>query len=124
MTSPTLSVIQAEVEVDETNIPNALKLGPATAKVTIDAIPGQDLLERSRLRDRQQPAAVDPPRERTGTQATTFKVEVILDEVVPDVRPGFTCTADITTGTRKNATAVPIPSVAVRELTVRRQGPP
>ena len=36
-----------------------------------------------------------------GTQATNFKVVVILDEKVPDVRPGFTCTADITTATRK-----------------------
>ena len=32
------------------------------------------------------------------------------------MRPGFTCTADITTATRKNVAAVPIPSVAVREL--------
>jgi len=41
---------------------------------------------------------------------------VVLDEQIPDVRPGFTCTADITTATRSNVTAVPIPAVAVREL--------
>ncbi len=35
-------------------------------------------------------------------QATTFKVVITLDEEVPDVRPGFTCTAEITTATRKN----------------------
>jgi HlyD family secretion protein len=40
----------------------------------------------------------------------------VLDEQVPDVRPGFTCTADITTATRKSVIAVPIPAVAVREL--------
>jgi HlyD family secretion protein len=40
----------------------------------------------------------------------------VLDEPIPDVRPGFTCTADITTATRGNVTAVPIPAVAVREL--------
>ena len=34
-------------------------------------------------------------------QATNFKVVVMLDEHDPDVRPGFTCTADITTATRK-----------------------
>jgi HlyD family secretion protein len=50
------------------------------------------------------------------TQATNFKVVVMLDEQIPDVRPGFTCTADITTATRSNVTAVPIPAVAVREL--------
>src|SRR5581483_2995862 len=51
-----------------------------------------------------------------GTQATNFKVVVVLDEQIPNVRPGFTCTADITTATRKNVVAVPIPAVAVREL--------
>ena len=40
----------------------------------------------------------------------------MLDEEVPDVRPGFTATADIVTATRKSAVAVPIPAVAVREL--------
>jgi HlyD family secretion protein len=43
-------------------------------------------------------------------------VKVVLDEEVPDVRPGFTCTADITTARRKAVVAVPIPAVAVREL--------
>jgi HlyD family secretion protein len=56
------------------------------------------------------------------TQATNFKVVVVLDEDVPDVRPGFTCTADITTATRKNVTAVPIPAVAVRELLYDAKG--
>jgi HlyD family secretion protein len=49
-------------------------------------------------------------------------VVVILDEKVPEVRPGFTCTADIRTATRKNVTAVPIPSVAVRELIYEANG--
>ena len=47
---------------------------------------------------------------------------VILDEPVPDVRPGFTCTADITTATRQQVTAVPIPAVAVRELIYDAEG--
>jgi HlyD family secretion protein len=41
---------------------------------------------------------------------------------VPEVRPGFTCTADITTATRKEAVAVPIPAVAVRELVYDANG--
>ena len=40
----------------------------------------------------------------------------MLDEQVPDVRPGFTATADIVTATRKQVVSVPIPAVAVREL--------
>ncbi len=35
---------------------------------------------------------------------------------MPDIRPGFTCTADITTAKRHEAVSVPIPAVAVREL--------
>src|SRR5207247_5728912 len=50
------------------------------------------------------------------TQATNFKVVVVVDDQVPEVRPGFTCTADVTTATRKSVTSVPIPAVAVREL--------
>jgi HlyD family secretion protein len=41
---------------------------------------------------------------------------------VPNVRPGFTCTADITTARRKNVVAVPIPAVAVRELVYDANG--
>lgn len=118
MTLADMSVIQAEVEVDETNIPN-VKLGQ-TAKITIDAIP--DKTFRGHVSEIGNSPLQSTTAGTTGTQATTFKVEVILDEAVPDVRPGFTCTADITTGTRKNATAVPIPSVAVRELIYDAKG--
>ena len=46
----------------------------------------------------------------------------MLDEPIPDIRPGFTCTADITTATRTTVTSVPIPAVAVRELTFDTAG--
>ncbi len=49
-------------------------------------------------------------------QATTFRVVITLDEQVPDVRPGFTCTAEITTATRKNVVSVPIQALTVREM--------
>jgi HlyD family secretion protein len=55
-------------------------------------------------------------------QATNFKVVVTLDGQIPDVRPGFTCTADITTATRKHAVSVPIQALAVRELTYDASG--
>jgi HlyD family secretion protein len=118
LTVADMSVIQAEVEVDETNIPT-VSLGQL-AKISIDAIP-----------DRSFKGHVseigNSPIQATGTttttqQATNFKVVVVLDEVVPDVRPGFTCTADITTATRSNVTAAPIPAVAVRELVYDAKG--
>jgi HlyD family secretion protein len=106
-----MSVIQAEVEVDETNIPH-VQLGQI-AKITIDAIPDRTFKGHvSEIGNSPIQAAAGA----TATQATNFKVVVVLDEPVPEVRPGFTATADITTATRKEVVAVPIPAVAVREL--------
>ena len=118
LTLADMSVIQAEVEVDETNIPN-VSLGQ-TAKVTIDALP--DRTFKGHVSE-----IGNSPIQATGaaastTQATNFKVVVILDERVPDVRPGFTATADITTATRKEVVAAPIPAVAVRELVYDANG--
>jgi HlyD family secretion protein len=107
-----MGVIQAEVEVDETNVPH-VQIGQP-AKITIDAIPERTFKGHvSEIGNSPIQAAGGVA---TGTQATNFKVSVILDEKVPDVRPGFTCTADITTATRKDVVSVPIPAVAVREL--------
>src|SRR5437899_7337397 len=109
LTLADMSIIQAEVEVDETNIPN-VQLGQK-GKITIDAIPDKSFKGHvSEIGNSPIQAAAGA----TGTQATNFKVVVILDEVVPDVRPGFTATADITTATRKDVVSVPIPAVAVR----------
>lgn len=114
LTLADMSVIQAEVEVDETNVPLVAIGQPAT--VTIDALP--DRTFKGKITE----IGNSPIQNTTGTttstsrQATNFKVVVVVEEQIPDVRPGFTCTADITTATRKDVTAVPIPAVAVREL--------
>jgi HlyD family secretion protein len=112
-----MSVIQAEVEVDETNIPH-VQMGQL-AKITIDAIPDRTFQGHvSEIGNSPIQAASGS----TATQATNFKVVVMLDEPVPEVRPGFTCTADITTATRKEVVSVPIPAVAVRELVYDANG--
>jgi HlyD family secretion protein len=107
-----MSVIEAEVEVDETDIPS-IRIGQR-AKVTIDAIPDQTFtgavteIGNSPIQTSTSQAA--------GQQATNFKVVVTLDGRIPAVRPGFTCTAEVTTATREKALAVPIQAMAVREL--------
>jgi len=118
LTLADMSIIQAEVEVDETNIPN-VQLGQA-AKVTIDAIP--DRTFQGHVSEIGNSPIQTTSAGGAGTQATNFKVVVILDEKVPDVRPGFTCTADIKTATRQGVISVPIPSVAVRELIYEANG--
>jgi HlyD family secretion protein len=114
LTLADMSIIQAEVEVDETNIPSVV-IGQL-AKVTIDALP--DKMFRGHVTEigNSPIQTTTNTTAQAGTQATNFKVVVVLDDEVPEVRPGFTCTADITTATRKNVTAAPIPAVAVREL--------
>ena len=47
---------------------------------------------------------------------------VTLDKAPEAVRPGFTCSAEITTGTRTQAVAVPIQAMAVRELVYDKAG--
>lgn len=113
-----MSVIQAEIEVDETNIPHVMFGQRAT--IVIDALPDKTFTGRVT-------EIGNSPIQATGAaagsrQATNFKVVVVVEDDIPDVRPGFTCTADITTATRKGVTAVPIPAVAVRELVYDAHG--
>jgi HlyD family secretion protein len=112
LTLADMSVIQAEVEVDETNIPY-VQLGQP-AEIVIDALP--DKTFRGRVTEIGN-SPIQAAGASAGTrQATNFKVVVVIDGDVPDVRPGFTCTADVTTAVRDSAVAIPIPAVAVREL--------
>jgi HlyD family secretion protein len=112
-----MSVIEAEIEVDETDIPN-VKLGQKT-KVTIDALPDRSFTAKVTEIGNSPITAASAGGVR---QATNFKVVVTIDGQIPEVRPGFTCTADITTADRENAVSVPIQALAVRELTFDPQG--
>jgi len=118
LTIADMSVIQAEVEVDETDIPT-VKIGQR-AKVTIDALPGQSftgkVTEIGNSPIQQGTAA------QSSTQATNFKVVVTLDKEIAEVRPGFTSTAEISTAVRDNAISVPIQATTVREVVLDDKG--
>ena len=115
-----LSVITAEVKVDETDIVN-VKLGQP-AEVTIDAIPNKTF--KGKVTEIGQSAVGRTSGATSGTSTTTteeakdFKVVVTLDEPPPGMRPGLSTTAKITTATRQNAVAIPIQALTVR---TRRQ---
>jgi HlyD family secretion protein len=118
LTIADLSVMEAEIEVDETDIPT-VTLG-LRVRVAIDAV--QDRTFRGHVTE-----IGNSPIQPTGTQAnaqqaTNFKVVVTLDEEVPNVRPGFTCTAEITTDVRADALAVPIQALTVREMSFDEEG--
>ena len=118
LTIADMSVLEAEIEVDETDIPN-VSLGQV-AKVKIDAVPDRE------FKGHVTEIANSPIQTSTNStgqrQATTFKVVVTIDEQVPDVRPGFTCTAEITTATRKGVVSVPIQALTVRDLLYTNAG--
>jgi len=120
LTIADMSVIEAEVEVDETEVPTVAL--HQEAKVTIDAVPDRT------FKGRVTEIGNSPIQTNTNTQsngqrqATTFKVVITLEEPVPDIRPGFTCTAEITTAKRKDVVAVPIQALTVREMLFNDKG--
>jgi HlyD family secretion protein len=119
LTVADMSVLEAQVEVDETDIP-LVEIGQ-DARVTVDAVPNRTF--RGRVTE-----IGNSPIQATGQQqagartATNFKVVVTLEEEVPGVRPGFTCTAEITTATRERALSVPIQALTIREQEYDTQG--
>jgi HlyD family secretion protein len=116
LTIADLSIIETEVEVDEADIPY-IKLGQIS-KVTIDAFPNKTFPGRV---TEVANSPIQTGAAATG-RATTFKVTVTIDGTVPNVRPGFTCTAVITTATRDKSVAVPIQAMTLREVIVDERG--
>jgi HlyD family secretion protein len=118
LTIADMSVIEAEVEVDETDIPS-LRIGQTT-KITIDAVPDKTFTGKV------TEIGNSPIQTGTGAassaQATNFKVVVTFDTEIAEVRPGFTCTAEITTATRSNVVALPIQATTVREMVLDDKG--
>jgi HlyD family secretion protein len=121
MTVADLSVIEAELEVDETDIVD-VRLGQL-AEVSIDAFPDQQFRGRvTKIGSSATQSGANGASASGDRQATNFEVEVTLEDEVPGVRPGFSCTADITTATRDQAIAVPIQALTVRELELGPEG--
>jgi HlyD family secretion protein len=120
MTVSDMSVITAEVHVDETDIVNVAIGQPA--EVTIDALPGKTFKGKvTEIGDNAivRSTGVSSEQSATSTQeAKDFKVVVTLDNLTDEIRkslrPGLSATAKITTGTAKNALAIPIQALTVR----------
>ena len=116
MTIADFSILEAHVEVDETDIPS-VRLGQAAA-ISIDALP-DDTYAGVVTEIGNSPIQGG---EVGAHQATNFEVVITLDGDVPGVRPGFTATADIRTATRTSAVAVPIQSTTVRDAPLGPDG--
>ncbi|MEP7351839.1 MAG: efflux RND transporter periplasmic adaptor subunit [Acidobacteriota bacterium] len=117
MTIADMSLITAEVKVDETDIVN-LKLGQ-TATILIDAVgtvpfTGR-VIEIGNTAILRSTGAVASNSATTSSEAKDFKVVIALDSPPAGIRPGLSCTAKITTATHNDVIAIPIQALTVRQ---------
>jgi HlyD family secretion protein len=114
MTIADLRVIQAELKVDETDVVN-VSLGDI-AQVEVDALP--DTVFEGEVVE-----IGNSPIQSAGSQeAKDFKVIVTLRNPSPKLRPGMSCTSDITTDTKRDLLVIPIQALTVRDVEVDDDG--
>jgi len=117
MTLADLSVITAEVKVDETDIVNVSMGQPVD--VSVDALPGKvfpgvvtEVGDQAILRS----TGIATSQSTTGTEeAKDFKVVVTLTNPPSELRPGLSATAKITTARRQDVVAIPIQALTMRD---------
>lgn len=116
MTIADMSVITAEVKVDETDIVN-VKLGQE-ARIKVDALGDRMLMGHvsevgnSALTRSGGTTATTPASQ----EAKDFKVVVTLDDPPQELRPGLSTTATIVTAIRQHILSVPIQALTIREF--------
>jgi HlyD family secretion protein len=117
MTISDMSVVTAEVKVDETDITTVREGQPA--EITIDALPGK--VFKGRVTQVGELAILRSSGQAATTQTTAntqeardFKVVVTVDNPPDSLRPGLSATARIQTAQKKDAITIPIQAIAVR----------
>jgi HlyD family secretion protein len=117
MTIADMSLITAEVKVDETDIVN-VKLDQ-TADITIDAIPNRTfkghVIEIGNTAILRSTGLAASQSAISSQEAKDFKVVIALDQPPEEIRPGLSCTAKVTTATRRKALSLPIQALTVRQ---------
>ncbi len=116
MTIADMSLITAEVKVDETDIVN-VQLGQTVA-VKIDAMPDKSfegkVIEIGNTAILRSSGLAASQSTTSSQEAKDFKVVIALTNPPDEIRPGLSCNAKITTATRHNALTIPIQALTVR----------
>jgi HlyD family secretion protein len=127
MTIADMSIITAEVKVDETDIVN-VKLDQA-ADVTVDAMPGRSfkghVIEIGNTAILRSTGLAASQSAISSQEAKDFKVVIALDNPPDEMRPGLSCTAKIITAMRQKPLTIPIQALTVRQkgdLEPRKEG--
>lgn len=117
MTIADMSLITAEVKVDETDIVN-VKLDQ-TADITIDAMPNKTfkghVIEIGNTAILRSTGLAASQSAISSQEAKDFKVVIALDDPPDEIRPGLSCTAKVTTATRQQVLSIPIQALTVRQ---------
>jgi len=117
MTIADMSLITAEVKVDETDIVSVAL--DQKADITIDAMPNKifkgHVIEIGNTAILRSTGLAASQSAVSSQEAKDFKVVVAMDNPPDDIRPGLSCTAKITTATRPSALAIPIQALTIRQ---------
>ncbi|HWC73641.1 MAG TPA: efflux RND transporter periplasmic adaptor subunit [Gemmatimonadales bacterium] len=116
LTISDLSVIQTKVQVDETDVVR-VHLGDSV-EVTIDAFPDTTFIGRvTKISNSAILTAASAAAAGQNDRAVDYEVEITLSNPPSEIRPDLSSTARIVTDTRKQALAIPIIALTVRENT-------
>lgn len=120
LTVADLSVMEAVVEVDETEIPR-VSIGDS-ASVEIDAFPDRSFPGRVTKIGNSSVRPRSPTTAGSQDQAVDFEVRITLDEPPPEIRPDLSATAEIVTATRRGALAIPIIALTLQDTASLQDG--
>ena len=110
LTVSDMSVVEGEMEVDETDIPH-VKLGQK-AKLTFDAYPDKKF---EGVVTEIGGSPITKSALGTDSSAVNFKVKVQVENPPANIRPGFSVSGKIETDRREAALAIPIPALVVAD---------
>lgn len=116
LTVSDMTEVEAVMMVDETSVPQ-VKIGQK-ATLSIDAYPKRKF-NGTVTEVGSSPIAKNDPDLLTltqGSEAINFKVRIRVEDPPDTIRPGFSVTADVVTGRRDGATAIPIQALVVRDV--------
>jgi HlyD family secretion protein len=116
LTISDMSEVEAVMMVDETSVPE-VKIGQK-ANLNVDAYPNRTFEGLVTEVGSSPISKTDPDllSLTQGSEAINFKVKIRIVNPPETIRPGFSVTADILTGRRESATAIPIQALVVRDV--------
>jgi HlyD family secretion protein len=111
LTISDMSVLETRIRVDETEV-TRISIGDS-ADVQIDAFP--DTTFRGQVSAVSNSSTRAPGAQPSATQAVDFEVTIRLIDPPSQTRPDFSATAKVITAIRKNAVAIPIGALTIRD---------